>query len=138
MLKSSIIKNYKAEVRLFTKRGIVLLCGLLLLFLILICRLVYLQIIQHPLYTTLSAQNQLSLMPIVPKRGLIYDRKGILLAENIPVFSLDIIPDKIKNLQATLQDITKIIAIDSVDLQEFYKQLKIHRRFEHIPLKHKI
>ena len=138
MLKSSIIKNYKAEVRLFTKRGIVLLCGLLLLFLILTCRLIYLQIIEHHFYTTLSAQNQLSLMPIVPKRGLIYDRNGILLAENIPVFSLDIIPDKIKNLQVTLQAITKIVTVNPVDLQEFYKQLKIHRRFERIPLKPKL
>lgn len=138
MLKSAIIKNYKEEVRLFTKRSIVLLCGLFFLFLILILRLVYLQVIEQHLYTTLSAQNQLSLMPLVPKRGLIYDRNGVLLAENVPVFSLDVIPDRVKNIQATLQDIAKIISISDIDLEAFNKQLKTHRRFEHIPLKPKL
>ncbi|GAB4391715.1 MAG: penicillin-binding protein 2 [Gammaproteobacteria bacterium] len=101
----------------------------------LIARLVYLQIYQHKRYTTLSNKNQLSLVPIAPNRGLIYDRNGVLLAENIPAFSLAITPDRVKNVKQLLIELSELFPeISEQDRNLFYKQYKQHRRFEPIPL----
>jgi penicillin-binding protein 2 len=102
---------------------------------LIIIRLAYLQLSEHTLYTTLSQKNSLDLIPAEPTRGLIYDRNGILLAENIPVFSLDVIPYKAGNLPKTLSEIAKIIPLNDTDIMQFQKQLKQHRRFDEIPLK---
>lgn len=124
------------EKRRFMGRLWVAIGAIVLLTLLLVTRLFYLQVVQQGLYTTLSQQNQLSLIPIAPNRGLIYDRNGVLLAENVPVFSLDIIPDHTKHLDKTLVGLQKIIVISPEDLQEFRLQLKRHRPFEPIPLKY--
>lgn len=124
------------ERRRFIGRLWIAVVVITLLSLLLVARLFYLQVIQQSLYTTLSQQNQLSLIPISPNRGLIYDRNGVLLAENVPVFSLDIIPDHVHNIEKTLANLQKIISISSDDLQEFHLQLKRHRPFEPIPLKY--
>lgn len=102
---------------------------------LLIFRLAYLQIYKNTLYTTLSTRNAIDLVPIEPTRGLIYDRKGVLLAENIPVFSLDVIPQQVPNLQKTLAALSKVVELSDADLGQFKKQLRQHRRFDEIPLK---
>ena len=135
MQKRIAIKNHIQEIRLITRRCIAVLIIMLLLIVFLIIRLGFLQLSQHDLYTTLSKKNWLDLVPLEPTRGLIYDRNGILLAENIPIFSLDIIPYKVKNLPQTLADISKIIPLSDTDLAQFQKALKQHRRFDEIPLK---
>jgi len=138
MLKPLTIKNYTQEKQLFQRRLIIAAIVILLLIGLLITRLIYLQIYQHDLYSTMSKKNHLELRPIDPNRGLIYDRNGVLLAENVPVFSLDIIPGHIKDLKQTLADLQKIIAISPNDLEQFYKSLRRHRTFEPIPLKLKL
>lgn len=80
-------------------------------------------------------KNWLDINPLEPTRGLIFDRNGVLLAENIPVFSLDIIPYKITNLPQTLAEIAKIISLSDTEIAQFHKELKQHRRFDEIPLK---
>lgn len=131
-------KDHLKEVGLFNRRllaaSIFVTASLCLLFF----RLCYLQIIQHSTYTTLSEKNQVTLLPIAPNRGLIYDRNGMLLAQNIPVFSLDVIPDKIDNLKQTIKELGKIIEITPEDEEQFYKQLKQHRRFDTVSLKLKL
>jgi penicillin-binding protein 2 len=78
MLKSiNTFKNTLQEHKLFKRRAIAILIGILILSILLLSRLVYLQVFQHKLYTTLARQNQLGLVSIEPNRGLIYDRKGI-------------------------------------------------------------
>lgn len=136
MPKSIItLKNHLQETQLFTQR--IIAVGLLLFVIsaLVLLRLVYLQIYQHNLYTTLSEQNQLTLMPLEPKRGLIYDRNGILLAENTPVFSLEIIPDYAPNLRETIQKLRKIIQLSDDDIREFNKQLRQTHHFRRVPLK---
>lgn len=135
MHKRIPIKNHHKEVKLIAERsmqGLIIICCLIFLLLI---RLAYLQIYKEDVYTTLSQQNWLDLVPIEPTRGLIYDRNGILLAENIPVFSLDIIPVKVGDLTKTLAELQKIVELTDSDLSQFKKQLKQHRRFDEIPLK---
>lgn len=138
MAKRLTIKDKKREKQLFLSRLLIALLLMLTLFGCLIARLVYLQIIQHDLYTTLSQKNQLTLLPIPPNRGLIYDRNGVLVAQNVPVFSLEVIPDKIKNLKQTIAELQTILSISNDELSAFYKQLKQHRQFDTVPLKLKL
>lgn len=132
------IKNQIKETHLFRRRIIVALFLIFSLTLVLLARLFYLQIFQYNLYTTMSKQNEIVLSPIVPRRGLIFDRNGMLLAKNTPVYSLMLTPYEVKDIQETLSEITKIVPLSDNDLQQFYKQLKQRRRFDQIPLKLKL
>lgn len=133
--KRTPIKNHHQEIQLISQRCIVVLVFMLILVALLIVRLGYLQLSKHTLYTTLSQKNSLDLIPVEPTRGLIYDRNGVLLAENLPVFSLDVTPYKVTNIPKTLSEIAKIIPLNDTDIMQFQKELKQHRRFDEIPLK---
>ncbi len=135
MSKRIAIKNHQQEIQLIGKRclwGFIFICCLIVF---LILRLAYLQIDKHSVYSTLSAKNALDLVPVEPSRGLIYDRHGILLAENIPVFSLDLIPFQVHDLKKTLATLSKLVTLSDSDISQFLKQVKQHRRFDEIPLK---
>lgn len=135
MQKRIPIKNHHHEVQLIARRSMLGLSLILFLILLLILRLAYLQIYKHDVYVTMSTKNRLDLVPVEPTRGLIFDRKGVMLAENIPVFSLDIIPFQTKDLKKTLTALKKFIALSDNDIVQLQKQLKQHRRFDEIPLK---
>jgi len=133
------IKNHQQEVRLITHRCLFILVLLGILILGLLLRLVYLQINKHEMYTTMATNNWLGLVPIEPTRGLIFDRNGKLLADNTPVFSLDIIPyDVHNNMDKTLSGLASIVSLTEEDIKQFKKQLRQHRRFDEIPLKLKL
>ncbi len=82
------IKDYLHESQLFLGRAIVSAIFVIALLLLLVLRLAYLQITSHDHFTTLSQDNRLKLVPLPPTRGLIYDRNGVLLAQNVPAYSL--------------------------------------------------
>ncbi len=109
-----------------------------ILTIILIGRLVFLQIHHHALYKTLALNNQVRIVPITPTRGLIFDRNGVLLAENLPAFSLEITPERTPNIQGTLDAIQTIIPLSVEEHDRFKKQLKYKRRNEGIPLRLKL
>lgn len=132
------IKNHYKEIQLIAQRSMVALVFISLMITLLIGRLVYLQMFKHTVYSTLSTQNWLDLVPIEPTRGLIYDRNGVMLANNIPVFSLDIIPYKTTDLNNTLAELSKIVTLTDNDFSEFHKQLRQHRRYDEIPLKFRL
>ena len=129
------IKNHHREIQLTARRIMFAVVVICLLIFFLVVRLAYLQIYKHDVYITLSTKNWLDLVPVEPTRGLIYDRNGALLAENVPVFSLDIIPIQVTDLKNTLAALGKIVSLSDNDISQFQKQLKQHRRFEEIPLK---
>ena len=135
MSKRIAIKNHHYEIQLMTYRVFIAFAIMGCLVFLLSIRLAYLQIYKHPLYTTLSIKNWLDLRPIEPTRGLIYDRNGLLIAENTPVFSLDVIPIQVQNLAQSLAQLKNIIHLNDTDISQFLKQMKQHRRFEEIPLK---
>lgn len=129
------LKDHYAEARLFRGRVIASLAAMGLLLALLVGRLIYLQVISHDLFTTLSQDNRVKLEPVAPTRGLIYDRKGRILAENIPSFSLEVIPERVENLDQTLAELGKIIPISDDDLERFNQLRKRNRRFEPIPIR---
>ena len=107
-------------------------CGLLLA--VLLSRMLYLQIIEHEHYITLSEDNRVKLQPIPPNRGLIFDRNGLILAENLPSYRLEITPEQIDDMGATLNALAKIMDIREVDRARFNKLLARKPAFEAIPL----
>lgn len=129
------LKDPQQELQFFLRRTLIILFGISIFVLAIIGRLFYLQIYQHELYTTLSNNNQLSLVPIEPNRGLIFDRNGVLLAENVATFSLELMPSRIKNLKQTIKQLGKLIAITEFDITSFNKQRKQTSRFEYVPLR---
>ena len=135
MRKRVAIKDHQQEIQLINQRCITTLVIMIILILLLIARLTWLQLINHSHFTTLSQKNWLDLVPLEPTRGLIYDRNGVLLAENIPIYSLDIIPNKIVNMPKTLADIARIIPLSDDDIAQFHRELKEHRRFDEVTLK---
>jgi penicillin-binding protein 2 len=142
MLKSTHqkneIRNFYREKNIF-RRGVYSVCSLLALFLFFILyRLFDLQIIHHDLYTTASNSNILSQSPIAPKRGLIYDRNGQLLAGADPVYTLTLIPDHTKNLNEVINKIQQIITLTPHDLQSFYLDLQRHRKSDPVVLKYNV
>lgn len=132
------IKNHHEEIQLTARRSLLAILVIGILIMLLITRLAYLQLYKHDVYTTLATKNRMDLVPTEPTRGLIYDRNGILLAENIPVFSLDVLPYEVPDMKQTLEEIGKIVSLSDNDLSQFQRQLRQHRRFDEIPLKLKL
>ena len=110
---------------------VLILMGLTLL----IGRYVYLQVSRHDEFATRSTNNRVKPRAIPPARGLIYDRNGVLLADNVPAFRLEVVPEQVKNMPALLAQLGKVVPLGQDDLDAFNKQLKQSRRFESVPLK---
>ncbi|HHU0054656.1 TPA: penicillin-binding protein 2, partial [Legionella pneumophila] len=106
---------------------------------ILILRLAFLQISEFKRYQTLSLKNQMSVIPIAPPRGVILDRNGVLLAENIPVYVLEITPERVKDMKQTLTKLRELIpSITDEDIDNFNKTRLQNRSFVPIPIKLKL
>lgn len=110
---------------------VLILMGLALL----IGRYVYLQVSRHDEFVTRSTNNRVKPRAIPPARGLIYDRNGVLLADNVPAFRLEVVPEQVKDMPALLKQLGKVVPLGQDDLNAFNKQLKQSRRFESVPLK---
>jgi penicillin-binding protein 2 len=132
------LKNHLKETRLFKSRAIAALLLVLIFSAVLIIRLTYLQFKDYRFYSTLSRHNLLNIIPITPNRGLIYDRYGVLLAKDIPTYTLAVIPKGIKNLHYTIDQLSKIITLTPEQIRQFYKVLHQYRAFQPVPLKFKL
>ena len=128
------LKDHLFETRLVMNRAIILLVFGGILLLVLLSRLLYLQVLSHEHFTTLSEDNRVKLQPIPPNRGLIFDRNGILLAENLPSYRLEITPEQIDDMGATLDALEGILEIRDIDRSRFEKLRKRKPRFEAVPL----
>ena len=128
-------KDTAAERRLFQRRALVMLLFVVLLMTGLLARMYQLQVVEHDVYTTLSDKNRVQVQSVPPPRGLVYDRNGELMAENRPVFSLTIVPERAAPIDETLARLGGIIEIADEDLERFGKRLNEPRRpFQEIPL----
>ncbi len=112
---------------------------LIVLSLLLILRMGYLQFSQYKRYATLSLKNQMSIIPIAPSRGIIYDKNGVVLADNIPVYVLEIIPERVKNLEQTLHQLKILLpSINDADIENFNRARQQHHAYDPIPFKLKL
>lgn len=133
-----LIKDPARERKLFRSRAIVAALLSVILLLIILARAYYLQVTLHDHYSTLSTNNRVTLQPLAPTRGLIYDRNGIILAENIPVFSLELIEEQIDDLEQTIADLQQLISISDEDIERFRKVIRRKNRFEPVPLRYRL
>ncbi|WP_226034223.1 penicillin-binding protein 2 [Aquitalea palustris] len=137
-MRPTRFKNPQAEDGQFQLRLIVAYCFMLLMFCILIARFVWLQVYQHEHFSTLAQNNRISLLPILPNRGLIMDRNGVILAQNYSAYTLELVPSKMPDMNATIAELAKLVNITPRDEKLFRKLLGESKDFESIPLKVKL
>jgi len=101
----------------------------------LLARFVYLQVVRHDYYQTRAEDNRISLVPIVPNRGLILDRSGTVLARNYSAYTLEITPGKVENLDATIDALSELVEIQPKDRKRFRKLLEESNSFESVPIR---
>ncbi|MEG0279627.1 MAG: peptidoglycan DD-transpeptidase MrdA [Morganella sp. (in: enterobacteria)] len=128
-------RDYSAESALFIRRAVVVFIGMIVLTAVLVTNLYNLQINRHEDYQTRSNDNRIKLVPIPPSRGLIYDRKGTLLAVNRTIYQLEIVPEKVTDLPAVLNELRDIVDLTDEDIANYEKERKRSRRFTSIALK---
>lgn len=129
------LKDYLRESRLFQNRALIAAVLVVLTLAALLTRLVVLQVINHQHYTTLSQDNRVKVLPLPPTRGLIHDRNGLILAQNLPTFSLEVIPERVENLDQTLRELGAIVEIADSDHKRFEQLRRQRRRFDSIPIR---
>ncbi len=119
--------------RLSVAAGFVLIC-----FFLLLLRFVWLQVIQYQYYKTRAEENRIALVPVVPNRGLIVDRNGTVLARNYSAYTLEITPSRVPDLEATIDELAKIIDIQTKDRKRFKKSLEESKNFESLPIRNRL
>ena len=129
-----VIKDHTAESNLFARRAVIGLLVVCVMIAMVITNLYYLQVERFEDYQTRSNGNRIKVLPVAPNRGLIYDRNGVLLAENRPVFSLQVIPEETQNLEETLSKLQTLMNIDDEDIEDFQRDRKRIRRFKPVTL----
>jgi penicillin-binding protein 2 len=133
------IKDERDEQRLFWNRAWVGLAIITLCILALLGRYVWLQIFAFDSFSTRSENNRVTVRPVVPNRGIIYDRRGRVIAENRPAYRLEIVPEKVPGklpgLEALLDELSTLVALDEDDRKAFHKARRNYRVFDAVPLK---
>ncbi|QBQ63883.1 penicillin-binding protein 2 [Actinobacillus indolicus] len=129
------VRNGQAELNLFVRRAFVAFIGVLVLTGVLLTNLYHLQVVDYDSYQTRSNGNRIKLLPVPPTRGLIYDRNGKVLAENLTYFGLYIVPEKVDNLEQTLEELKQLVGLSDEDIENFRKEKKRASRYTPILLK---
>ena len=129
------MKDPREEQLLFESRAragffVVVICMLGLL-----GRYFWLQVTAHQQFSTRSESNRVSVRPVVPNRGLIYDRRGRVIAENLPAYRLEIVAEKVQQLEPLLDELATLIELNDEHRNSFNKSRRHYRVFDPIPLK---
>ncbi|MBL4782935.1 MAG: penicillin-binding protein 2 [Porticoccaceae bacterium] len=135
MADFSTLKNPQWESRLYVARASFMLLVVALMLSILLWRYHDLQINRHQDFATLADNNRIHVRALPPARGLIYDRNGVLLADNRPGFTLSIVAERTKNLEQLLADVGELLAFKDSELARFEKLVKRRRPYESVPLR---
>lgn len=138
MKKRVEFKNHQREIFHFQLRLVVGIGFLSVLLAILLMRFVYLQVARHSYYQTLSESNRIAVVPIVPNRGLILDRNGVVLAHNYSGYTLEINQNKTADIEATINDLSTLVAITNKDRKRFKKLLVESHNFETLVIRNRL
>ncbi|WOB08506.1 penicillin-binding protein 2 [Piscinibacter gummiphilus] len=132
------LRNVEQEVGRFRTRLLAAAAFVLLAFGLLAARLVVLQVTRHDELSTQAENNRIAVVPIVPNRGLIVDRNGVVLANNYSAYTLEISPTKVADLEATITGLESIIEIQPRDRKRFKRLLEESKSFESLPIRTKL
>lgn len=128
------IKNHTAEANLFARRVLIAFIGVMVMLLILFTNIYSLEVNAYNKYKTKSNSNRIKLLPVAPNRGLIYDRNGIILAENKPIYSLEVIPEDVDDINKQLDKVSALLNISEEKKTKALKSLKSKRRFKPVEI----
>ncbi len=129
------IKDHWGEQRLFERRAVAAAIIIIALTVVLIGRLVVLQVARYDYYAELSQGNRVRVEPLPAQRGLILDRNGKVLAENRPAFQLELVRERVPDLDATLRRLIEINVLPADDLDETRRLVRSRRGFESVPIR---
>ena len=132
------LKDPHTEQRLFRNRMAVAIVGVVVLMGVLVARFYDLQVVNYQDYRTQSDQNRIQVRPVPPTRGLIYDRNGLLLADNRPSYTLSIVRERVRDLDATLEAIGQLVQLGDGDVEKFKRRLPRRRPFQPVPLRYRL
>jgi penicillin-binding protein 2 len=130
-----VLKNTALEADQFRRRAFLAFMGVVVALLGLSLWYFRLQVWQHSEYATRSEENRIKLRPVVPARGLIYDRKGRILADNVPAFRLDVTPKEAGDSKQWLPELAKIVALSPEDIASYQANRHVARGFKPVTLK---
>ncbi len=131
-------KDNTAESELFFRRTLVAVLIVFLALLAVAGQLAYLQVIRHERFNTLSDKNRIRLQPLPPTRGFIFDRNGVLLADNLASYHLELIREQVKDLDKTLAGLGQRIELDEVDIVRFRKLFRRSPPYVGVPLRFRL
>ena len=138
MAKQFQLKDSHRESRINSARTIAAILIVIGLLGVVVGRYYSLQITDYEVYRTQSERNRVQLQPLPPKRGLIYDRNGVLLADNRPSYMLSVVREQVPDLDATLAELAELLPISAGDLENFHKKLRHRRPYEAVPLRFRL
>lgn len=138
MASRVVLKDTQREQRIFGARSLVALGFVVALLGVLLARYYSLQINEFEAYSTASERNRVQLQPLPPKRGLIYDRNGVLLADNRPSYTLSLIIERVEDLDATLATLRELVTIEESDLEKFHNRVRQRRPYDPVPLRFRL
>jgi len=129
------LKDHQRELYLFQLRVGVAGVAVLVAFALLCARFFQLQVVQHDTYAAKAEDNRISIVPIAPNRGLILDRNGVVLARNYSAYTLEIFPDRVKDLERTIQELGEVVEVQAKDRARFRKLYAETRNAESLPIR---
>lgn len=129
-------KDSDREIHQFRMRLTALVALVFICFGLLVARVVWLQVLHHDQYAAQAEDNRIALVPIVPNRGLIVDRNGVVLARNYSAYTLEITPSKLQaDMESVIDELAKLVEIDARDRRRFKRLREESRSFASIPLR---
>ena len=132
------LKNLDLELSRFRLRVIAAALLVLLGFGLLVARLVTLQVVRHDELSTRAESNRIAVLPLVPNRGLILDRHGVVLASNYSAYTLEITPSQVEDLDATIDELATLVRIETRDRKRFRRLMEDGKSFESLPIRTKL
>ena len=132
------LRNVEADLARFRTRVLVISIVVVLCMALLVARLLVLQVVRHEDLKAQAENNRTAVVPVVPNRGLILDRNGIVLATNYSAYTLEITPSKVPALDQTLDALAQVLEITPRDRRRFKKLMEESRSFESLPVRTKL
>jgi penicillin-binding protein 2 len=129
------LRDVEADLARFRMRVLVIIIVVLVCMGLLVSRLVVLQVVRHEDLKAQAENNRTAVVPVVPNRGLILDRNGVVLATNYSAYTLEITPSKVAAMEATLGELAQVVEISQRDRRRFRKLMEESRNFESLPIR---
>jgi penicillin-binding protein 2 len=129
------LRNVEADASRFRTRVFVIGAVVFLAFCLIVARLLFLQVVRHEDLAAQAESNRTAIVPIVPNRGLILDRNGVVLATNYAAYTLEITPSRAGVLDETIDGLSKVVEIQSRDRRRFKRLMEESRNFESLPIR---